>query len=135
AAARRHGIDSVQDQVYERLTQFTFAAGDFGQVLFKVRPQLHNDAPGLRVVAPARSAHFLPRSGEPVQIYRRQGILLLAATIELAHATDDVGDIFAGGLDVLKVFEGVFGKVRVVLQQEVGIDDDGTKGIVDVMGD
>src|ERR1044071_475308 len=108
-SALREGIDSIENQISESLTQLTFNPNQIGQGGGEACFHLDCQAEALRDGAPARAGHVNDLLREIVQVHRKQGLSLVAATVELAKPGNDVRNVFAGSLNMLKVFPTVGG--------------------------
>ena len=133
--AAGHGVHGVEDQVGERLAQFTFGADDIRQAGVEIEFHIHGNAAPLGDVAPARAGQFNDLLGELIELHGQQRLMFLAFPVEIPHARDDVRNVVAGGLDVLQIPSAAFAEVGFVPQQQLGKAGDGREGVVDVVGD
>ena len=134
-AAVRQRVHGVQNEVGQRFADFAFNADQFRHIRRQVRLYFEGGAVGLWNVTPARPGHLHDLSSQSVEIQLLQGFCRVATAIELAQARDDMGNVFAGGADVLEVL--LSGGTQAVLcaQHQVGKSDHRGEGVVDVMRD
>src|SRR5207302_5470583 len=83
-------------------------------------------------IPPARAGQLNDLLGELVELDGQEGLALLAVAVEGPHARDDVGDVVAGGLDVMQILAGGFGEI-LPPQQQFGEARYGREGVVDVV--
>ena len=88
----------------------------------------------LRDVTPARAGEFDDLLGQLVEVDRQQRLVLLAFPVEVAHPRDDVGDVVAGGFDVVQISVGGLTEVLLVPEEQFREPRHGGEGVVDVVG-
>ena len=98
-----HRIDGIKDEVGDGFAQFAGVAKNFGKLGVEIGFDLDNDAAFLRDVAPARARQVDDFLCQFVELDREEDVVGFAFAVELAHARDNMRDVFASGADAVQV--------------------------------
>ncbi len=134
-AALRHGIDGVEDEVRERIAQFSVRHHDLCRRRRKLGVQIDHDAALLGQIAPARVREVDRLLNSSIQVDPRKRQLRFALPVEFAHAGDGTGDIVDRSLDRRQVTAGAIAEVRFAFEQRFSVERYGRDRVVDVMRD
>jgi hypothetical protein len=111
-----HCIDRVENEIDQRLSNFTLETQDDRLALGKLRGHLNDDALLLWHVAPSCACQSHDLTDQPIEINRNQRQLGLAVAVEFAHPRDRLCDIVDGVLDGREMVARLAAQVWLGLQ-------------------